>query len=104
MDADNVLKLADAAGIETHYWDNHGNRHDASHETIRALLKAFGIAAETDADVWASLTHFWRSPWMQLLLPVVSVKEGEPVLIPLRGWEEEAPRQIIDVNAKEKSQ
>ena len=94
MDADNVLKLADAAGIETHYWDNHGNRHDASHETIRALLKAFGIAAETDADVWASLTHFWRSPWMQLLLPVVSVKEGEPVLIPLRGWEEEAQRQI----------
>ncbi len=58
MDADNVLKLADAAGIETHYWDNHGNRHDASHETIRGLLAAFGIAADTDAEVWASLTDF----------------------------------------------
>jgi (1->4)-alpha-D-glucan 1-alpha-D-glucosylmutase len=92
MDADNVLKLADAAGIETHYWDNHGNRHDASHETIRSLLAAFGIAAETDAEVWASLTHFWRTPWMQLLAPVLTLKEDEPVAIPLRAWEEQSGR------------
>jgi 4-alpha-glucanotransferase len=94
MDADNILKLADAAGIEAHYWDNHGNRHDASHQTIRALLKAFGIAAETDAEVWTSLTGFWRSPWMQLLVPTVTVREGEAVSIPLRAWEEEAGRRI----------
>lgn len=92
MDADNILKLADAAGIETYYWDNHGGRHDASHDTIRALLKAFGIAAETDAEVWASLTDFWRAPWMQLLLPVVTAKEGETVAVPLRAWEEQSGR------------
>jgi 4-alpha-glucanotransferase len=94
MDADNVLKLADAAGIETHYWDNHGNRHDAGHDTIRSLLAAFGIAAETDAEVWASLTGFWRAPWMQILLPVVTLKEGEPVALPLRAWEEVGDRLI----------
>ncbi len=94
MDADNILRLADAAGIETYYWDNHGNRHDASHETIRSLLAAFGIAAATDAEIWASLTTFWRAPWMQLLSPVLALREGEPVAIPLRAWEEDSQRII----------
>jgi 4-alpha-glucanotransferase len=94
MDADNVLKLADVAGIETHYWDNNGNRHDASHETVRRLLAAFDVAAETDAEVWASLTQFWRTPWMQLLLPVVTLREDEPVAVPLRAWEEQSGRII----------
>ncbi len=94
MDADNVRKLADAAGIETHYWDNHGNRHDASHETICGLLEAFGIAAATDAEVWASLTAFWRAPWMQLLSPVLALRQDEPVAIPLRAWEENSQRII----------
>ena len=94
MDADNILKLADATGIETHYWDNHGNRHDASHETIRGLLKAFGIAASCDAEVWASLTNAWRAPWMQLLLPSLALHEDEKITIPLRAWEEDAGRIV----------
>jgi (1->4)-alpha-D-glucan 1-alpha-D-glucosylmutase len=94
MDADNVLKLAEAAGIESYYWDNDGNRHDASHETIRGLLRAFGIAAETDGEVWASLTQFWRAPWMQLLQPALTLKEDEPAAIPLRAWEEQSGRIV----------
>lgn len=92
MDAENIRKLADTAGIETHYWDNHGILHAASDETIRSLLRAFGIAAEDDGAVWESLTHFWRAPWMQLLLPTVAQYEDEPVTIPLRAWEDESGR------------
>lgn len=94
MDADNILKLAGAAGIETHYWDTYGNRHDASHDTIRGLLAAFGVGAETDADVWTSLTNFWRAPWMQLLQPVLALREDEPVAVPLRAWEEAGERFV----------
>jgi 4-alpha-glucanotransferase len=94
MNASNVLKLADAAGIETHYWDNHGHRHDASQDTIRGLLSAFGIAAGNDGEVWESLTEFWRAPWMKLLLPVLALHEDEPIAIPLRAWEEEAGRLV----------
>jgi len=95
MDAKEVLyKLAEAAGIEDHYWDMHGERHDTSSETVRGLLKAFGIPAETDEEAWASLNTFWRAPWMVLLPPVLVVPEGEPVSIPLRAWEDDNARSI----------
>lgn len=89
-----IRKLGEAAGIEDHYWDNHGGRHETSLETMQAILQAFGIAATTYDDAWASLNHFWRDPWMKLLLPVLVVKEGEPVSIPLRAWEADGGRTI----------
>lgn len=94
MDANNLAKLADAAGIETFYWDNHGIRHDASQETIRGLLGAFGIACGSDGEVWDSLTRFWRAPWMNLLLPALTLNEGDAAAIPLRAWEEAGDRRI----------
>lgn len=95
MDATEVLfKLAEAAGIEDFYWDMHGERHQTSAETKRRLLKAFRIPVDTEEEARASLENFWRSPWMRLLPPVVVLTEGEPVLIPLRAWEEEGDRTI----------
>jgi (1->4)-alpha-D-glucan 1-alpha-D-glucosylmutase len=94
MDANNLTKLAETAGIETFYWDNHGIRHEASEDTIRGLLRAFGIACGNDGEVWDSLTHFWRTPWMSLVLPALTLAEDEPVAIPLRAWEEDGGRVI----------
>ncbi|GAA0554678.1 4-alpha-glucanotransferase [Rhizomicrobium palustre] len=95
MDAKEVLlKLAAEAGIEDHYWDMHGERHDTTLETIRGLLKAFHIPAETDEEALASLNAFWREPWMRLLPPVLVLQEGAPALIPLRAWEEDGQKSI----------
>ncbi len=85
MDTTDVLsKLADAAGIESYYWDMHGVRHETAPQTIRGLLKAFGVAAETDANAQASLEIFWRAPWMRLLPPVLVAEGGEAIGVALR--------------------
>lgn len=91
MDATEVLsKLADAAGIESHYWDMHGERHDTAPDTIRGLLKAFGIPAETETEARASLEHFWRDPWMRMLPSVLVAEGGETLSVALRIPEEVA--------------
>jgi len=91
MDATEVLsKLAEAAGIESYYWDMHGVRHETAPETIRGLLKAFGIASETETDARASLENFWRAPWMRLLPPVLVAEGGEAIAIALRLPQEAA--------------
>ena len=64
MDAcESLRRLAQAAGIEARYWDIHGGLHEASPDTIRALLGALGVAADTDADIEAGLAFFAEAPW-----------------------------------------
>ncbi len=85
MDADGILyQLADAAGIESHYWDMHGTRHDTTPDGMRGLLAAFGVPAATDSDAQASLIAFREVPWRTVLPPVLVLRDGEPVAIPLR--------------------
>ncbi len=85
MDADGTLnRLGDAAGVESHYWDIHGTRHETPPDTMRALLGALGIAADTDNDVWSSLAVLGEAPWRTALPPVVVTLEAEPVALPLR--------------------
>jgi len=85
MDADgNLTRLGDAAGIENHYWDLHGTRYETSPETMRALLKAFGVAAESESDVRASLALMGEAPWRRATPPVLVLHEGEEAMLPLR--------------------
>ncbi len=85
MDADGILfKLADAAGIENHYWDMHGTRHETTPDGMRGLLNAFGVPAASDSDAWASLAVLGEAPWRSALPPVHVLREGEAVTIPLR--------------------
>lgn len=85
MDAHEALRrLAEAAGIEARYWDIHGELHEATPETIRALLGALGIAADTQADVEAGLVFFNEEPWRNLLPPVVVARENSEIEVPFR--------------------
>lgn len=92
--AEVLMRLGEAAGIEDHYWDNHGERHDTAPETLAAILSAFGIPCASYAEAWASLNHFWRDPWMRLVVPVQIVKDDEPVCIALREWEDKNAREV----------
>jgi len=95
MDADNILfKLGDAAGIESHYWDMHGTRHESTPETLRGLLKAFGVPADSDSEAWASLARLGEAPWRSALPPVAVVNGGEAVSVPLRLPLEDEGRTI----------
>jgi 4-alpha-glucanotransferase len=50
-----LAQLAAAAGIEPTWRDVHGVWHDVPDTTLRAVLRATGVAAETEADVARSL-------------------------------------------------
>jgi 4-alpha-glucanotransferase len=85
MDADESLRrLAQAAGIEARYWDIRGGLHEASPDTMRALLDALGIAAGTEADSEASLACFAEEKWRNPLPPVIVARENGEIEVPMR--------------------
>ncbi len=50
-----LARLADAAGIATHWHEISGQRHDVPEDTLRALLGALQLPAENDAAIRDSL-------------------------------------------------
>ncbi len=85
MDAREALnRLADAAGIEARYWDIHGQLHETTLETTRTLLRAMGIAADSEEDVFASLAKVEDEPWQTPLPPVVVARENAEIDIAIR--------------------
>ena len=85
MDADEALRrLAQAAGIEGRYWDIHGGLHEATPDTMRALLGALGIAADTDADTEEGFAAFAEEPWRSPLPPVIVARENSEIEAALR--------------------
>jgi len=85
MDAYEALRrLAEAAGIEARYWDIHGQLHEAAPDTVRALLRALGFAADTEADVEAGLAWFAEEPWRSPLPSVIIARENSEIDVPFR--------------------
>jgi 4-alpha-glucanotransferase len=83
MDED-LIRLADLAGIEPRYWDIHGVLHETAPDTVRVLLRALGVAADTHDDVRASLAAMSQEKWRTPLPPVVVVREPDETVVPLR--------------------
>ena len=85
MDAYGALyQLADAAGIESQYWDIDGQLHQATPDTIRALLCALGHATDTEADVLSGLTMLDEQQWRAGLPPVIMAQENCQIDVPFR--------------------
>jgi len=85
MDAYGVLfQLADAAGIESQYWDIDGQLHQASPDTVRALLRALGHAADTETDAIACLAMLEEQQWRAGLPPVIVAQENCQIDVPFR--------------------
>src|SRR5690606_2642407 len=80
-------RLADLYGIEPHYFDIWGDRHDTPSETKAAILKAMGLrtgsAAEISESLHATLERRWRRP----LPPTIVATMGEtiPATLTLRA-------------------
>lgn len=79
-----LIRLADAAGIEPRYWDIQGRLHEATSETLRALLEALGIPAQTDADAAASLSRLIAEPWRNVLAPAIVGREHDEIEVSFR--------------------
>ena len=71
-------RLAAEAGIEPHYYDINGVRHDTTAETKRLFLGRMGLPAETDAAVAASLEALSARRWSRLVGPVAVLAAERP--------------------------
>ncbi|WP_333782831.1 hypothetical protein [Arthrobacter sp. H14] len=73
-----LRQLAQANGVSTTFqgWD--GTGQNVAAQTLRKVLAALGVAAETDEDVHAALDEGELAPWRRLLPPVVVRQQGQP--------------------------
>jgi 4-alpha-glucanotransferase len=82
-DVERLDHLVDLAGIEPFYWDIWGNYHEISEATKRSILASLGIAANDAAAVEASILALEEDAWLRPLPPVLVLREGQEVHIPL---------------------
>jgi 4-alpha-glucanotransferase len=79
-----IGELSGLCGIIPEYWDIFGDKHVASPETKKAVLRAMGINADSEEEVLREIRERQARPWKSLIEPahVVSVNE-QPLRIPL---------------------
>ncbi len=83
-DDESLRRLAALAGIESHYWDIEGTRHDTSPATARRLLSALGLPADNTAELTSSLAEIEEREWRRLLPPVIVSRKDRPLSVPVR--------------------
>ena len=74
-------RLADLAGIEPSYRDYFGRLVVASDDAKRAVLRALGIACDSDGDIARAIALLEERPWRRVLEPVTTVTAGAPARI-----------------------
>jgi 4-alpha-glucanotransferase len=77
-----LMELADAAGVAPRWRDVHGGWHDVAPDTLRAVLRGIGVAADSDTDVRASREQVRHRP--DALAPLMTVPSGHPLRVPGR--------------------
>jgi 4-alpha-glucanotransferase len=96
MSDDGLLdRLASLAGIEPGYHDVLGAWHAPAAETKRALLRAMGLAVETEAEIARSASLLDELPWRRALEPVEVVTAGSgAAVISMRFRSDRADRPV----------
>ncbi len=75
--------LSEAAGLAPRWKDYRGNWHDVAASTLRRVLKALELPADTDADIRES-SHRLSEP-AETLRPLITALQGEPTAAPVPG-------------------
>jgi 4-alpha-glucanotransferase len=78
-----LLALAAAYGVTPDYWGHDGRHHHASSETLVGVLAALGVDASSPERVAVSTAHAQDQPWRHILPPVVVVRAGRHVHVPV---------------------
>ncbi len=78
-----VNELAELSGILPEYWDIFGNRHVASSDTKKAILRAMKFRIESADDIAKEINEIKSRPWKTFIEPVhvISVNK-QPFSVP----------------------
>jgi 4-alpha-glucanotransferase len=89
-----LRSLAEANGIQTSYLGMDQARHEASPETLRAILKLMRVPAENARDVRESLHEQVRKDRLEGCPPVTVAWDGANPKVEIRTREEVSPSQM----------
>ncbi|GAB7191442.1 4-alpha-glucanotransferase [Kineococcus sp. NUM-3379] len=78
-----LRELADALGVATSFTDWQGHTADVPAATVVAVLAALGVDASTPAAAADALADVRLRTWRRMLPPVVVVREGRAVDVPV---------------------
>jgi len=90
---DRLRELAHLAGIDSGYWDIGGTYHEASPDTLTALLEALGIAAQSETDIKASL-HLLAHRDLSRPVPKTLVVRGQDGALALNLRQNQLEKQL----------
>lgn len=79
-----LLELARLSGMEVSYEDVRGERHEASDESLLALLSILGPQIGSIADAASALNDHIQAAWTRCLEPVTIVWDGGPAEVLIR--------------------
>lgn len=93
VDAD-LIRLAQAYGVATGYWDQSGQHREASDAAVRAVLRSLGADPDSAEGIERSIDVHLNRTWRRVLPPVFVTIAGQSremwVHIPhgthVRGW------------------
>lgn len=71
-----LVALAESRGVATSYWSFFGDRVEVPATTLRAVLRAMGVTAETDAEAEQAIADAEERLWRELLPPSLVVRVG----------------------------
>ena len=81
--SESLGRLARLAGVEPEYWDIWGNHHPVDEAGMRTILAALGYAATDEAAIADAIARLEEAPWRRTLPPVLIVRKGKPVQVPV---------------------
>ena len=73
-----LVRLADAFGISTEFWDWKGRLTQVDDDTVVGILAGMGVDATTDAGADAALTEHELRPWRRALPACTVMRQGTP--------------------------
>lgn len=76
-----LVTLAEACGVATWYWSFFGDRVEVPASTLRAILTAMRVAADSDDEVESSLAAELDRPWRRLAPPSLVARQGTGSLV-----------------------
>ncbi len=77
-----LLALAERAGVAPRWRDAFGKDHDVSPDTLRAVLAAIDLPADSDAAIADSMASLVALETGAEMPPLVTARVGEPVTLP----------------------
>ncbi len=80
-----LRELAELLGVECEYIDGREHVHQATDEALRVVLRALGLAIQSDSDVQGELARLQEERWTRIVEPVLLLypERRTPLLLPV---------------------